>query len=276
MSIDLHLHTHHSDGTWSPTDLVNHAISVNMKHIAITDHDSVAGIGEARERASGQLEVIAGVEINTIYEHENGRQEDIHILGYFIDPDNAQLKQTLQRQQMARRLHVDQTIERLALSGINISIESVQSFAGIGSIGRAHITEAIVAAGGAADLTAAYEKFMTRGSSFYVPRQSVSPMEAIHAIDAAGGIASIAHPGKGDHIDLLILQLRQCGLRAIEAFHRIHSVHLIRHFIRLANRNAMLITGGSDCHGPYENYSATVGSISVPGELLDNMRRSVS
>jgi predicted metal-dependent phosphoesterase TrpH len=274
MSIDLHLHTHHSDGTWSPTDLVNHAISIKMKHIAITDHDSVQGIAEAQDAACGKLDIIPAIEINTIYRHESGKREDVHVLGYFIDPSNRELASVLQRQQEARAQHVIDSINAVAAVGIKIDVESVQRHAGIGSIGRAHITMAIVEAGGATDVNEAWEKFMVRKSEHYVPRNSVSPMDAIRAINAAGGVSSIAHPGKGQHIDALIMQLReQAGLKAIEAYHRIHSVQLVRHFIKLANKNNMLITGGSDCHGPFEDYAPTVGSISVPEEVLQKLRQ---
>jgi predicted metal-dependent phosphoesterase TrpH len=274
MSIDLHLHTHHSDGTWSPTELVNHAISINMKHIAITDHDSVEGINEARCAATGKLEIIPGIEINTIFLHDSGKREDVHVLGYFIDPENSDLLKVLQRQKDARTQHVYDSIKAVAALGIDITADSVQRHAGIGSIGRAHITMAIVEAGGAKDVNEAWEKFMIRTSEHYVPRNSVSPSDAIRAINAAGGIASIAHPGKGTHIDALIMRLREeAGLGAIEAYHRTHSKQLVRHFTNFANQNNMLITGGSDCHGPFEKYAPTVGSIPVPQEVLQKLRR---
>ncbi|MBI2810218.1 MAG: PHP domain-containing protein [Candidatus Melainabacteria bacterium] len=275
MSIDLHLHTHHSDGTWSPTALVNHAISISMKHIAITDHDSVEGIKEAEKAANGKLEIIPGIEINTIHINDSGKREDVHVLGYFIDPQNSDLLKVLQRQQDARTQHVYDSINAVAALGIEITADSVQRHAGLGSIGRAHITMAIVEAGGAKDVNEAWEKFMIRTSEHYVPRNSVSPLDAIRAINAAGGIASIAHPGKEAHIDALIMQLREeGGLGAIEAYHRIHSPELVGHFIEFANKHGMLITGGSDCHGPFEDYAPVVGSISVPPEVLQKLRKS--
>jgi predicted metal-dependent phosphoesterase TrpH len=273
MSIDLHLHTHHSDGTWSPAALVRHAISIQMKHIAITDHDSIEGIEEAQDEARGKLEIIPGIEINTIYKHEDGKREDIHVLGYFIDTNNSSLHKLLKRQLDARTQHVYDSINAVAALGIDITPESVQKHAGIGSIGRAHITMAIVEAGGAADVNEAWEKFMTRKSAHYVPRNSVSPGEAIRAINAAGGVASIAHPGNGKHIDALIMQLREeAGLAAIEAYHRVHSATLVRHFVELADKNNLLITGGSDCHGPFEDYAPTVGSIALPQDTLQQLR----
>ncbi|HEY9677954.1 MAG TPA: PHP domain-containing protein [Drouetiella sp.] len=269
MTIDLHLHTHHSDGTWSPTELVNHAISIGMKHIAITDHDSVQGIEEAREAARDKLEIIPGIEINTIYLHESGKREDIHVLGYFIDPANTALLDIIQKQQDARDKHVLDSIDAVAKLGIAIDVASVQKHAGKGSIGRAHITLAIVEAGGAPDVNEAWEKFMTRKSEHYVPRNSVSPFDAIKAINAAGGIASIAHPGKESHMQALILQLKEeADLAAVEAHHRIHSQELRSEFTDFARKNGLLITGGSDCHGPFEDWAPVVGTIPVPEEAL--------
>jgi len=275
MSIDLHLHTHHSDGTWTPSELVEHAVRKRMKHIAITDHDTTAGIAEAVNAANGRLEVIPAVEINTIYHGPDGKLEDVHILGHFIDPQNSELQRILQLQQEARHKHVLDCIETLSAASVAITVESVRKFAGKGSIGRPHITQAIVEAGGAPDLVQAYERYMMRSSPYYTRRKSVSPTDAIAAINAAGGIASIAHPGKGEHIDALILHLREHGLRGIETFHRVHSLKLVRHFIRLANRNGMQITGGSDCHGPYEDYPATLGSISIPVEVVKDLRAAL-
>jgi predicted metal-dependent phosphoesterase TrpH len=272
MSLDLHTHSHFSDGTWSPTELVNHAISLNMKHIALTDHDTTDGINEAIESAKGMIEIIPALEINTIHKLPDGRSEDVHILGYFIDKENKSLKQVLQKQQDARRVHVCETIEKVRSLGINLDMHGVQRFAGLGSVGKAHITQAIVAAGGAPDITSAYEQFMCRGSQHYVQRRSVTPQEAIQAINTAGGIASIAHPGQAAYIDELILALRDCGLQGIEAFHRVHSLERVRHFIRLAHRNNLVVTGGSDCHGPFEDFASTIGSISVPSEVLTNLR----
>jgi len=273
MTFDLHVHSHYSDGTWSPFALVRHAVRLHLKQLAITDHDTTAGIAEAVAAAGKEIEIIPAVEINTVHECA-GEREDIHILGYFVDQGNSGLQAVLAKQQQARQNHVLETIASLRKTGVDIDESSVQRFAGLGSIGRAHITEAIVEAGGAADLTAAYEKYMKRSSPFYVPRKSVSPYEAIEAINRAGGISSIAHPGKEAHIDNLILQLREHGLRAIEAFHRVHSLNRVRHYIRLAHRNNMLITGGSDCHGPYGEFAPTVGSISLPSEIMTKLRSS--
>jgi len=272
--IDLHLHSHHSDGTWSPRELVDHAVKIGMKHIALTDHDTVAGVGEAIEAAGSRLEVIPAVEINTVFCDPLGQSHDVHILGYFVDTQNACLADVLARQKAARAQHVLDCIEKVAASGVKITLADVQACAGKGAVGKAHITEAIVRAGGAEDLTQAYQKFMVRTSPFYAQRKSVAPLDAVRAITAAGGIPSIAHPGKEAHVIPLIESLAEQGLRGIEAYHRVHTLSLLRKYLRLATRKKMLVTGGSDCHGPYKEFQSMMGTISVPPEVLRALQQA--
>jgi predicted metal-dependent phosphoesterase TrpH len=274
--LDLHLHTHHSDGTWSPTELVEHAVAIGMKHIAVTDHDTVDGVAEAIEVAAGRLEVIPAVEINTIYIDGSGNGHDVHILGYFIDTENKDLADVLARQKAARAAHVLDCIALLAAAGIEITLDDVQACAGKGAVGKAHLTEAIVRAGGAADVSEAYQKYMVRSSPFYAQRKSVAPLDAVKAIRAAGGIPSIAHPGKEEHVIPLIESLSQHGLMGIEAFHRVHTLRLLRQYLRYANRHSMLVTGGSDCHGPFQQYRSMMGTISVPPEVLTALKKARS
>lgn len=272
MVVDLHLHTDHSDGNWSPKEVVERAVELKLRHIAITDHDTMDGVAEAQAAAAGALEVIPGIEINTVWCGEDGFEEDVHILGYFLDKSDSTLKTLLERQKQARIRLVEETIEMLNGLGIHMSVDDVREYAGRGSIGRPHITQAIVKCGGAANVSEAYERFMVRTSPQYVKRQSVSPIEAIKAINAAGGISSIAHPGKSKRIQAVILALKRHGLEGIEVYHRRHTVDLVRSYIRFANRNGFAITGGSDCHGPHGEHKASIGSISVPLEVVTNLR----
>jgi 3',5'-nucleoside bisphosphate phosphatase len=271
--IDLHLHSHHSDGTWSPRDLVEYAVKIGMKHIALTDHDTVAGVGEAQEVAAGRLEIIPAVEINTIHQDQHGAY-DVHILGYFIDIENGELNAVLDRQKAARAAHVLDCIELVIASGVAITLEDVQACAGKGAIGKAHLTEAIVRAGGAPDLTTAYHKYMVRGSQYYAARKSVAPLDAVRAIRAAGGIASIAHPGKEAHVMPLIESLIDEGLQGVEAYHRVHGLALLRKYVRFAHKRDLLVTGGSDCHGPYEEFASMMGQISLPPEILTALKKA--
>ena len=268
MQADFHLHTHHSDGTWSPKELVEHAVGIKLTHMAITDHDTTSGINEAIEAGQGRLEIIAGVEINTIRREADGTHKDVHILGYFIDQTNQKLQTLLARQRDARNDHVEKIVAKLHSAGHPLTMEMLRTKAGLGSIGKAHVTQCMVECGMASDLMEAYEKYLCKDSAFYVRRESVSPQEAIEAINDAGGFASIAHPGKAPEMIDYILSLQRQGLAGVEAFHRMHSVNLVRRYIRFANRNSLIVTGGSDCHGPYKEYKATAGTIVMPKEIV--------
>lgn len=275
MSVDLHLHTLHSDGNWTTQQLIDEAIKKDLRTIAITDHDTVAGIREAIEYAASRIEIIPGIEINTVWEWE-GQRKDIHILGLFIDPSSPSLARIIQRQQDARNRLVDDTIEKCNSLGIPLTHDMVRECAGNGSIGRPHLTRAIVKAGGADSINDAYARFMHRSSPDYIPRFSIQPKDAIEAINEAGGIASIAHPGKDEQMEGIILQLKSFGLRAIEAFHRSHTLELVQKYMKFAKAHGMLITGGSDCHGPSDGYPPSIGTIRVPPDVVSNLKAALS
>lgn len=280
--IDLHLHSRYSDGTWSPRELVEHAVKIGLKHIALSDHDTTDGIAEARAAAAGRIEIIDAVEISCM---EAGR--NVHILGYFIDPDNHELKSLLLKQKEARERHLSERIERISAGGVKITEESVRACVGgsLGVLGTAHITEAIVRAGGAPDITSAWETFLKPSSPYYVERRSITPLMAVAAIRRAGGIASIAHPGGGEDVNdrrcqndviPLIESLLGQGLGALEAYHRVHDDAMREFYAEFAARRGLLTTGGSDCHGPYEEYPSTMGSIKLPAGILDALRRGLN
>jgi hypothetical protein len=276
MSLDLHMHSHFSDGNWSPTELVEHAISIGLKHIALTDHDTVNGIDEARLAAADKIEIIPAVEINTLWRSESGEWKDIHILGYFIDTTNSALLDLLQQQRREREIHVQNCVQQLSAVGVPLTLEIVQQYSGKGAVGKLHLAQAIIAAGGAKDANEAFEKYLLRGSESYVERKSTAPEQAIKAITGAGGVASIAHPGAEDFIFEQIVWLKSCGLAAIEAHHRAHSSSRVEQFIRFAEKHDMLVTGGSDCHGPYKEYKSTMGSVAVPLERLALLRSAAA
>lgn len=272
MSADLHLHTYHSDGTWSPAELIETARKLKLSHIAITDHDTVAAIAEAKEHAGDDITLIPGIEINGVDKTPAGEQFDVHVLGYFIDPESPELKAVMSRQQAAREQLVDDVVAKLATCGLKISRDDIVSAAGRGSIGRPHICKAIVAAGGARDIEEAFQKYMSRKSEYYVPRRSVAPQEAVQAIRAAGGIASVAHPGKDQRMPEAILKLKEFGLQAVEAYHRSHSLELVKHYLKFARQNQLLVTGGSDCHGRQHGYPPSIGSVRVPLQVVQDLQ----
>jgi 3',5'-nucleoside bisphosphate phosphatase len=270
MYADFHLHTHHSDGTWSPSELIEHAAKIKLTHIALTDHDTTAGIGEAMQSAAGRLEIIPGVEINTLRALDDGNFQDVHILGYFIDSSNQDLQKLLLRQRHARIEHIEKLVANLRQDGHPITMDHIRKRAGLGSVGKMHLTQALVDCGMADDIMTGYEKFVAKQSPYYLRRQSASPEEAIAAIVGAGGFASIAHPGKSPQMMEYILYLKSLGLRGVEVFHRMHSNNVVKQYLRFSNRHSLIATGGSDCHGPYGEYKSTAGCIALPKDVIKN------
>ncbi len=271
MKFDLHLHSTASDGNWSPSQLVAHAINIGMDVIALSDHDTTSGIDEAIAAASSSnLEIIPAVEINAVW--NNAEVRDVHILGYFIDWNCAALQDLFEMQLSAREWQAEEMVRRLRDSGINVTMDQIRDIAGVRPIGSVHISQAIVSAGGAVDVSEAYESFCRPGSAFRVVRPSVSPMEAIDAIHAAGGLSSIAHPSYCDDLSSIIVELAAYGLDAIEAYHRSHDREQVAHHLELAARLGLALTGGSDCHGPFQDHESLMGTMTMPPQIVTDLK----
>lgn len=275
---DLHLHSSHSDGNWVPEELVEHAVKCEMKVIALTDHDTVSGVPFAQHAAKeyssnqNQLEIIPGVEINTLWHDDQGNAHDVHILGHFICVRNDELLDFLQRQRDARAAQAKEMVEKFAASGVPVTMKMVEELAGSSPIGKPHITKAIVSAGGVGDIFEAYNTIFKPSSPFYVKRKSASPLDAVKAIVTAGGVATIAHPGDGEHVGPMIRELQKAGLNGIEVYHRFHSDELVTKHLRLAEELGLIVTGGSDCHGPFEEHPSLMGTMYVPPDAVSLLR----
>lgn len=274
MKTDLHIHTYYSDGVFSPEKIVDTAIDVGLQVIALTDHDNILSYGVANDYLKKQgkenkLEIIQGVEINTLY-----KNYEVHILGYFMDTSDSDFQNLLKVQQQAR---VKQTKEIIALlskkEGIKIKYEDiVKQVAEGGSIGRPHIAKAITNAGGTANVMDAYAKYIHDDSPVYVRRKTVSPHDAVEIIYDAGGIPVIAHPHDIDIAESLIKELMSYGLRGIEAYHRKHSPACVEYFSSMAEELGLIVTGGSDFHAPnIMNGQIILGKNFVPEWIYDKL-----
>lgn len=274
MKCDLHIHTYYSDGVFSPEKIVDTAIDVGLGAIALTDHDNILSYKVATDylKKSGKndrLEVIEGVEINTLY-----KNYEVHILGYFMDDTNSDFQNLLKVQQAAR---VKQTKEIITLlykkEGIKIKYEDiVKQVAEGGSIGRPHIAKAITNAGGTSSVMEAYAKYIHDDSPVYIPRKTVSPHDAVEIIYDAGGIPVIAHPHDLDIAETLIKDLMSYGLRGIEAYHRKHSPACVEYFSSMAEELGLIVTGGSDFHAPnIMNGQIIMGKNFVPEWIYDKL-----
>lgn len=273
-SVDLHLHTTYSDGSWSPVELVQYAINLGLQTIAITDHDTTDGIAEALSAAGDDIRIISGIEINTIWnDPDTGSAKDVHILGYYVKPEA--MERVKAAQQAARLQQMELMLEKMRTRDIHIEMNELLSQSTRGSIGRPHLAKILIERGLVKSPQEAFDLLMKQNSPFYVPRMSISPKEAIQAIREAGGIASWAHPGKDKDLNRLLPLLKTWGLCAIEAYHRSHSRRLIRRLSKIAGEQDLLLTGGSDCHGPYKEHAPSIGTVCVPPELVRKMDRAI-
>lgn len=272
MKIDLHIHTTYSDGTFSPEMVIDTALDCNLDVIALTDHDNVLSHKAAYEyveKNNINIEIIPGVEINTIY-----KDYEVHILGYFMDTNNSDFQNLMKTQQEARVKQTNEIIELLnKKAGIRIKFEDIKSLvAKGGSIGRPHIARAITNAGGVSNVMEAYAKYINDSSNVYVQRKTVSPHEACEIIYEAGGIPVFAHPIDVEISDELTKELISYGLRGIEAYHRKHSPAVVEHYSSLAEKYGLIITGGSDFHAPSVNHgSILMGKNFVPSWVYDEL-----
>src|SRR5690606_29930489 len=215
--------------------------------VAVTDHDTVAGLGAAAEAAAGRgMAFVPGIECTAI---ADGR--DVHILGYYIDPANADFGRFLAEQRERRRERVVEIARRLGEMGTPIDIEPILVVpAGAGrSLGRPAVAQALMAAGHAVDIPDAFARFLQRGRPGFVPRIGPDPRTVLARLHAAGGIASIAHPGKLAMDDVVVSMLDD-GLDAIEVYHSDHTIADVVRYQTMADARGVLVTGGSDYHGP--------------------------
>jgi hypothetical protein len=259
--VDLHAHTTFSDGLLAPEALVARAVEKRLAALAITDHDTLAALPRARAAAPGGLEVVPGVEISSALEGQ-----DLHILGYYIDPEHEPLRASLARFQGERRVRARQIVERLAALGVALDPESLLEAAGPGAIGRPHVAAALVRAGHVGDLEEAFRRFLGTRAAAFVPRPAFRPEEAIALIHAAHGVSVLAHPGAVVS-EATVERLARAGLRGIEVWHPHHPPPTTRRWRALAERLGLLETGGSDFHG--QPRASDLGDLDVPyGALL--------
>lgn len=268
MKADFHLHTTASDGRFSPEKVVQLAAERGLEVIAITDHDSVAGVIAAVKAAKSfpPLKVIPGVEINT--DIPNG---EVHILGYFIDYRSQELRQTLRRLRQARRRRAHKIVDTLAQLGIEVEWERVKKLAAGGSIGRPHIAQAMLEQGYISRLQEAFNRYIGRYGPAYVERERLSPVGAVKLVAKAGGLPVLAHPAGIDNLEELLEQLTAEGLVGLEAYYNGYGQRTVKFLVNIADKHGLIITGGSDFHGFGGGNETPVGGIDIPSVCLEQL-----
>ena len=245
MRADLHIHSSASDGTLSPSSLVELAARNGVDVIALADHDSVSGVHEAlRAAVPLGVTVIPAVELSAA-----SGDLSIHILGYFVDVDDAQLVQRLDELRVARLRRAESIVAALRASGYDISIDDVLELSQGGAVGRTHVARTLVTSGHASSVSDAFERLVGRGKPFYRPKDLMTPRDAVTLITGAGGLAVLAHPGVSGTEDL-IGELVGYGLAGVEAYHVDHTPEQRVRLAETAARLGLLVTGGTDYHSP--------------------------
>lgn len=262
---DLHLHTHHSDGTYTPADLVSTAAKTGLSIIAVTDHDTVEGCAEVGLLAArAGLGFLDGTEITAEFE---GRE--LHILGYLFDPAHPGLLAELAQAQAIRQNRVREMVARLRARNVPLAEESVFRLADCRAPGRPHVARALVEGGFCASLDEAFERFLKKDRPAWVPKEKMSARRAVELIHAAGGVAVMAHPGL-NRDDSLIAKLARLGLDGLECCHPKHSAAAAERYRRMASNLGLVATGGSDCHGRSKN-RPTIGTVRIPVEWVEQL-----
>ena len=274
--IDLHTHSICSDGTDTPTELVAMAERIGLKALALTDHDTVAGIPELLTAAENlSVEVVPGIELSAEWE-----QGTMHVLGYFIDHTNPTLLERIERLRKGRDKRNVEILKKLNQLGYRLLWEDIEKQAGKrGVVGRPHIAAALVARGHMKSKKAVFDLLLAKGRPGYVGRERYSPRECIDFIRQAGGVSVLAHPATihlpDKQLRILVGELKEHGLGGIEAYYAENRPENIRKFAGWAGELGLVCTGGTDFHGansPDLTLGRGFGQLRVPDEALEQLK----
>ncbi|PKM82102.1 MAG: phosphatase [Firmicutes bacterium HGW-Firmicutes-13] len=269
MSADLHIHTNISDGCLNPSEAVRKASDINLQAMAVTDHDTMDGVPEAlREGEKINIEVVPGVELSTEY-----KNREIHVLGYYVDPENKNFQLLLEKLRICRRKRVKNIVKKLNGLGCKVDLDEVMVLAGEGAVGRPHIARILTKKGYVNSVQDAFDRYIGFNAPAYVERYKLTPHEVIKAVLKAGGIPVLAHPGliRNDNI---ILELMREGLRGLEAYHPEHNDEQTRKYQIMALSRGLLLTGGSDCHGIDRLTGSEIGSVTVSMYHVEKLKQA--
>ncbi len=268
MRIDLHSHSSVSDGTDSPAELVRHMAYAGVEAFALTDHDSLQGLPEAREEAVRLgVELISGAEISAEFQS----QDDIHILALLVDESNASFNARLAQRREKRRARGEQMARKLIEAGYSIDLDALREEVGNGVWGRPHLARALVRAGHASSSDEAFERFLVRPCPWYVQYEKWPAGDVVRAIREAGGVSSLAHAVWYRDVETLIRALAVEGLDAVEVFHPDHGPEEEARFGNLVRELGLAVTAGSDFHGTPEGRKHP-GGVCGNGEMLGILR----
>jgi 3',5'-nucleoside bisphosphate phosphatase len=279
-TMDLHCHTSRSDGILRPNELVDAAAAAGIRLIAITDHDTLAGVRDLRRSKSlpPGIEVLPGIELNSVIAEPVAIGEgEVHVLGLGVDPDDDELEAALRRQRQSRRLRFDRMIGKLRDLGMSVdaALETMPATDDDDALGRPRIARAMIAAGYATSVEDAFMRHLSKGRPAYVPRLGLNAVQSIRAIRSAGGLASLAHFAEApEHVPFL-RELIDAGLNGLEVFYRAYEQPVVSELRRVATDLRLVMTGGTDYHGDRESYAEAQSQLWVPSEVEPQFREGL-
>jgi predicted metal-dependent phosphoesterase TrpH len=277
--VDLHTHTLRSDGVLTPVELVRTAADAGITTLAITDHDTLAGIRDLvlGRAMPASIELITGVEINALARGIPLQDGELHILGFGMDLDDAAFEAKLSAQRAARRVRFERTVAKLREIGLGID----DQVAGLDpddddALGRPTIARALIAAGFATSVEDAFRRLIGWGGPAYVPREGLGPREAIEAIRAAGGLPVLAHFSEAPSQMPLLRELIGFGLGGLEVYYRTFQPETVTMVGAVASTLGLVATGGSDYHGDLMSYAEAHATLDVPSSVAGALRAALS
>lgn len=263
--IDLHMHTNCSDGSKSPSELLELVRKSKIEAFSVTDHDTLEGSKKVAQLLTDEdPKLISGVEISVTVDNA-----DMHLLAYLFDEENDQLNSALDDFLTIRKERGRKIVEKLNSLGIDLKFEDVEKVANSDIIGRPHIAQALYNEGYTSFYEEAFIKYISDKGPAYVLKENFTPQKAIKIVHEAGGVVVLAHPGIGEkdkYLDMMI----SYGLDGLEAYHSSHKQSQVDYFKHLADRHRLIVTGGSDYHGR-ESRDSKIGSQRVPLKLMDKL-----
>jgi 3',5'-nucleoside bisphosphate phosphatase len=245
--IDLHSHSSHSDGQRSPAELLAEAAARGLTVLALTDHDTVSGISQAMEAAAANgVRLVPGIELSC-----DLHRREVHVLGHFLDPQSPGVGRIMDQMLDERWHRMERMVERARAAGLSgVTLERVVAASGGKNLGRPHLARVLVDCGHCRSIKDAFERYLGNDGALFVDRLRLSVQQAVELIHAAGGTASIAHPGANSVSRQELKTCADLGLDAVEAFHPDHVPNQAEAYQRWASELEMLVTAGSDYHGP--------------------------
>jgi len=280
-TIDLHTHTSRSDGLLRPSQLVAEAAAAGVRLLAITDHDTLAGVRDVldADNVPAGLDLLPGIELNAITaDRLDLRESEVHVLGLGVDPDDDELEATLALQRRRRRHRFERMVRRLRdiARPIDDALEALPATGDEDALGRPRVARAMIAKGYVTSVEEAFSMYLSRGRPGYVAREGLGPIDAIRAIRAAGGLAVLAHFSEAPERPDLIRELQAAGLGGLEVYYRTFDALTVEAVAAVATEASLVATGGSDYHGDLESYAATHAALWVPPTVEAPLRTALA